>query len=474
MRYAIRYLTWGLCAAAALPGRADVGDPLWKFFADYAVTVVSPIPDVTGNGGPDFLVGSQDDSLYLVEARGNGAGNQVWSSAFKSTLSAAIALPDLNGDGKPDAAAGDELGLIAAVSGADGKAFWKFLTFGTVLSLAALPDVNGDGAADLGVGSENDTVYCLSGNPGSALGKILWDFAVPAGKTHGPPGGIPKPIAKVAAPPPPKDGPTGANALALLAQKGKAPFGLAVGTSNDTVYCLALANGAVLWKAGLPGDIWKTAAFPDQDGDGIDEILLACGADAGYLLSGATGDVIWSHAVSLGATAVAVAGDMDGDGKPDALIGDGNGTVLCVAGAAKGAGVKAVWTYSFGDTSTILSIAAPGDIDKDGKADCVVGTGNDSVALIGGKGNRMWAVGLGGEVSAVASADIDGNGSPDWIAGTGMGFAQAYSGGGITSLARRAPAAFRAIGAPAFRGTWSFPYRGAHLDGLGRAARTAR
>ena len=424
--------------ALGLVARAGAtGEPIWKFFADFGVTVVEPIADATGNGGMDALVGSQDDSLYLVEARGAGAGKQVWSAAFRSTLSSATGLPDLNGDGKPEAAGGDELGLIAVLNGADGKPLWKFLTFGTVLSLAALPDADGDGAADLGVGSENDTVYCLSGKPGSALGKSIWEFAVPAGKKGGPPGDIPKPGApKIAAAQPPKDGPVGANSLSWLRGKDGAPFGLAVGTSADTVYCLALANGAVKWKTGLPGDIWKTSAFPDMDGDGVDELLLACGANAGYLLSGATGAVIWSHAVALGAASVAAAADMDGDGKPDALIGDGNGTVHCVSGTAKGA-APAVWTYSFGDTSTIITVASPGDVDKDGRADCVVGTSGDTAALISGKGARLFATGLGGQVTSVrAMGDIDGNGVPDWIAGTEMGFAQSLSGGGTGVFVR--------------------------------------
>lgn len=422
----------GLAAHAAA-----TGETIWKFFADFGVTVVEPIADVTGNGGMDALVGSQDDTLYLVESRGAGAGKQVWSAAFRSTLSSATGLPDLNGDGKPEAAAGDELGLIAVLNGADGKPLWKFLTFGTVLSLAPLPDADGDGAADLGVGSENDTVYCLSGKPGSALGKSIWHFAVPAGKKGAAPGELPKPnAAKVAAPP--KDGPVGANSLSWLSGKDGAPFGLAVGTSADTVYCLALANGAVKWKTGLPGDIWKTAAFPDMDGDEVQEVLLACGADAGYLLSGATGAVIWSHAVALGATSVAVAADMDGDGKPDALIGDGNGTVHCVSGVAKGT-AAAAWTYAFGDTSTIMTLASPGDLDKDGRADCAVGTSHDSTALISGKGARLFATSLGGQVTAVrAMGDIDLNGTPDWIAGSEMGFAQALSGGGTGVFVRPA------------------------------------
>lgn len=440
--WALSALCW---TAWTGPAQAAPGDELWRFYADFGVTVLTAGPDLSGNGGKDVLVGSEDDSLYLVEGKGPQAGNALWAAAFRSTLSAAISVPDVNGDGRPDVAGGDQLGLIQVLSGGNGQALWKFLTFGAVLSLASVPDVNGDGVADVAAGSENDTVYVFSGKPDGLLGKVLWQFGLPDGK-KGPPGVAGKTSAasaasaETAAPggaaslPPPKDVPSGANSLALLNGKGGGAFGLALGTNVDTVYCLPTSGGAPKWKAGLPGDIWQVAAFPDQDGDGIEEVLAACGADMAYLLKGATGEIIWSHPVSMGAVSLAVTPDMDGDGKPDALIGDGGGRVHCVPGAAQGADVKAAWTYDFGDTSTILSIAPMGDVDKDGKPDCAVGTSSDLAALLNGKGGKTWSVNLGGEVTGVADVgDVDGNGSSDVGAGTLQGFATAHFGGGPAS-----------------------------------------
>ena len=451
---------------------ASPGDSLWRFFSDYAITVVAPIEDLSGNGGTDLLIGSQDDSLYLVEGKGEKAGAQLWSRQFAATVSAAIAIPDVDGDGAPDVVGGDELGDVILISGKTGKPYWGIfdtLTVGgTILSLAALPDVDGDGKPDVAIGSEKDSVYCISGKRTASAGvKLIWKFGVPASKS-GHPGGPP---AKIAAPPSQLTLATGANALALIEDKGKAPLCLAVGTNNDTVYCLALADGSVKWKSGLAGDIWKVTAFPDQDGDGVDELLLACGADMGYLLNGATGAVIWTHAVTAGATAVAVAPDMSGDGKPDALIGDGNGTVHCVPGNSKGASTSA-WMYSFGDGSTITSIAVPGDLDKDGRSECVVGTSNDSVALIDGKGKRLWALGLGGQVNVVAApGDLNGDTLPDWVAGAETGFAEAFSGAGATvGLIPRAAA----FGPPLHQPYGSVrlfarPGSGTAYDGRGRA-----
>jgi|GEM_PF-5958137 len=447
--------TFLLATLAALStGRAGAvlpGEQLWRFYADFGVTVVVPSPDLSGNGGKDVLVGSQDDTLYLIEGKGPQAGKQLWAAPFRSTVSSAASLPDANGDGKPDVAGGDELGLIQELSGTSGLALWKYLTFGTVLSVVSVPDANGDGVADVAAGSENDTVYCLSGKPDGALGKVIWQFGF-SGKSHGPPTGGGRPAASGASGASattmaaaktgavsagPKDVASGANSVAVLAQNG-GTFGIAVGTNADTVYCLALATGAPKWKASLPGDIWKVAAFPDQDGDGISEVLAACGADMAYLLKGSTGEIIWSHPVSQGAISLAVTDDMDGDGKPDALIGDGGGQVHCVSGAAKGADVKAVWTYNFGDTSSILSIAPMGDVDKDGKPDCAVGTSNNAAALLNGKGGKTWSVNLGGEVTAVADiGDVDGNGTSDMGVGSAIGFASALFGGGPAATFQR-------------------------------------
>ena len=91
--------TLGLAGLACGRASAAPGDQLWRFYADFGVTVVEPSPDLSGNGGKDVLVGSQDDSLYLVEGKGPQAGNQLWAVGFLSTLSAAASVPDLNGDG---------------------------------------------------------------------------------------------------------------------------------------------------------------------------------------------------------------------------------------------------------------------------------------------------------------------------------------------------------------------------------------
>ncbi len=416
------------------------GEQLWRFYADFGVSVLSPTPDLSGNGGMDLLVGAADDTLYLVEGKGFKGGAPLWAAPFRSTISAAATIGDVDGDGRPDVAAGDELGFVQLISGGTGNPIWQYLTFGTVLSLISIPDVDGDGKPETVFGSEDDTVYCMS-SKAKGLGVAVWKFGLPVGKTHPGPGGqsAAKSAAKSAAGRSNSTTAVGVNSLALI-HNGTAAQGIVVGSSNDTVYCLPTGGGAPKWKTGLPGDIWKVVAFPDQDGDGIEEVLLACGADTAYLLKGSDGTMLWSHAVSMGATEVAASPDADGDGKPDALIGDGAGQVHCVSGTARGANVAASWTFNFGDNSTIQSIAALGDIDGDGRSECVVGTSNDTVAIVTGKGKQGWSVNVGGSVPSVCSlGDLDGNGVVDVAAGSEMGFAALFSGGGVPAVSLAAP-----------------------------------
>lgn len=436
---------FGLAFAHITAISASAGEQLWRFYADFSVTVVEAMDDVSGNGGKDVLAGSQDDFLYLIEGKGPTAGKELWSSKFLSTLSAAVPVPDMTGDGKPDVVGGDETGTIKALSGSSGEIHWAFLTngIGTILSLIPIPDVDKDGVGEILAGSENDTIYCMSGKPGSKLGKVLWQFGAPIKRK----GGLDGAGKKISATAGPKDGVSGVNSLALL-KKGNDAFGVVAGVSNDTVYCFPIAGGAPKWKVDMPGDVWEVAAFPDQDGDGVEEVLLACGANLGFLLKGSTGETLWSHPVSMGAVSVAVTADMNGDGKPDALIGDGGGKLHCVPGNALGVNIPAAWIYDFGDTSTIHSIAALGDVDGDGRADCAVGTSHDLVAVITGKGTKAWSQNLGGSVFSVASVgDLDGNGVADVAAGSEMGFAAVYQ--GTSGIGSRLDRALRPVRDPA-------------------------
>jgi hypothetical protein len=136
------------------------------------------------------------------------------------------------------------------------------------------------------------------------------------------------------------------------------------------------------------------ATVPDQDGDGVEDLLVGSpGIGAAWLLAGPlTGSVqlpgqalarLWGEAIdSQAGGAVAVAGDTDGDGTEELLVGswlagEGRGALSLVRGPVGGdvALVDAAWRIEGAQVGDWLGYAAAGvgDPDGDGYDDLLVG-----------------------------------------------------------------------------------------------------
>ena len=147
------------------------GAGTWECFG----AALNALGDVDGDGVGDLLVtarfggapeGDPDQAPGHVRILSGGTGallTQVAGASGGDWLGfTAVTLPDLDGDGLPDIAAGawaanEERGLVEILSGDAGTALGSFggsehgETFG--YALAALPDLDGDGHAELAVGS---------------------------------------------------------------------------------------------------------------------------------------------------------------------------------------------------------------------------------------------------------------------------------------------------------------------------------
>lgn len=174
-------------------------------------------------------------------------------------------------------------------------------------------------------------------------------------------------------------------------------------------------------------------AAGDVNGDGRDDIVTAAGAGGGphvKVFSGVDGSVLWEFfaydVTYTGGVTVAV-GDVDGDGKADIITGTGpnGGPHLKVFSSATHAEMYSFFAYA--PTFTGGLWVAAGDANGDGKADIFIGagqTGGPHVRVLSGANLAVlhnffaYAPTFTGGIR-VAAGDLDGDGLADIITGAG-------------------------------------------------------
>jgi hypothetical protein len=207
-------------------------------------------------------------------------------------------------------------------------------------------------------------------------------------------------------------------------------------------------------------------ALGDVNRDGVRDIAVAQGAGGApvvRILNGKSGAQMASispfPASFRGGVTVAL-GDVDGDGRADLVAGTGPGTA---------AAVKVVNVFTRATIATIAPFGpayrggvavAAGDVNGDRRADIVVGTGGGTAGRI-----RIFDGRTSGVVSSlipfgpsyrgpvsVAAADLNADGKADVVAATGSGApasVRAYRSGASTSLVSLAPFAAAVAGGAA-------------------------
>ncbi len=184
------------------------------------------------------------------------------------------------------------------------------------------------------------------------------------------------------------------------------------GRRNDPSQVAVLdgADGHELWRAAFPGR--SCAVTADIDGDGIAEVVVACGAEL-CVLDGATGERVLETVLrgTIGDLVCARVCEQLGDGGSDAFGRGGSGGfgpgIVYTAGKKRD-DVMAV--LAAGDLRELwVRDAAPGrgpfargfthpsawDVDGDGRDELFVAENGNHLLCLSGEGELRWDVGLG-------------------------------------------------------------------------------
>ncbi|MBN1426324.1 hypothetical protein JXA88_17370 [Candidatus Fermentibacteria bacterium] len=255
------------CVDGASSGPATV---VWSFQAPDGFMSVAVLGDVTGDGVPEVVAGNgtnyEDDRVFCIAGAASWPGSrQIWAVSTGGVVRSVAAMPDLNGDGIPEALAGSSNSMVRCLSGADGSALWTRHVGYSVMKVALLEDQTDDSVPEVLVGWWENAILCLDG----ATGATLW--STPTETTNG--GDV-------------------WTVAAIGDLDGDCRQDVIAGSFDTKVYAVRGADGGILGTFSTGRRLYFVGPMPDVDGDGLDEILagtqgLYGSIASGYCLAGA-------------------------------------------------------------------------------------------------------------------------------------------------------------------------------------------
>jgi uncharacterized protein YuzB (UPF0349 family) len=329
------------------------------------------VADVNGDGIPDIVSLSccTTDLIGTLLGNGDGTFQPAIIGGQGGYLPIALAVADLNGDGKADVVTLSWVTSSVFVHLANGDGTFQdpvsYDSGGINARTVVIADVNGDGIPDLVVGNDagpdvgNASVAVLLGNGDGT-------FQAPSSYDT----------------------------------DGTSDFSLAVGDLNgDGKPDLAVVNTCAAGSDCKYGSL--AVLLNNGDGTFQSPVIYDTGASS--------------------PTTVAI-GDVNNDGKPDLLVVNGNGTVGVLLGNGDGTFQTAVTFLAAGGGLWLADLNGDGNLDVVETIGC--GDGNRcsygllAVLLGNGDGGFQSAVTFqsgGAKASAVAIADLNDDGWPDVV-----------------------------------------------------------
>ena len=391
--------------------------------ASGAITTVTPVNasvynitvgSVAGNG---TLGLNLDDDNSIRNARGSSLRNPGAPAAFGPSSSVisngypwALAIADLNNDGKPDAVTTGLLGGVSVMLGNGDATFQPQTNYAisdeeAVPASATIADVNGDGkpdvliAGDVLQGALENSVMLFLGNGDGTLS--------PSGTFA-----------------------TG-TAFAVFTADFNGDGKLDVVTTNhlDDSVSVLLGNGNGTFAAQATfavGDRPYFGAVADLNGDGFLDLAASntSGDSVSVLMGKGDGTFHPQTTMAVGDTPYSVGlADLNGDGAFDVVVANGkDNNVGVMLGNGNGTFAAQV-TYATGTLPVAMTLS---DINGDGKADVVAAnfqSGSVSVLLGNSNGTfRPQSTVVGAVQSAsLVVTDINSDGRPDIVSANAFG-----------------------------------------------------
>lgn len=320
------------------------GATLWSRPSSVVSGYPSPkIVDIDGNGDLEVIVGSDNDTLYWLNAATGATERALW---LQGDCDVAPAIADVDEDGKLEIAISSTSALFL-LNGEDGSVVWTVAAAGGHYSMPTIIDANGDGHLDVIHHSDAGRVYCIDRN-----GVTLWNTNIGASYAGQPAG----------------------TAAADIDLDGVVEVIAGTDTPSDAVYSLNGVTGAVEWSWPVPGGngVHRSISLADVNGDNLVEIMVpAPGVNPHPLWClRSNGTLLWSVNLSSGDIHDPSNADVDNDGCAELLIGTTNGVsagfLLDDTVGATGCGLLAYEDYGvpgfggptirFGPDGLVLSI----------------------------------------------------------------------------------------------------------------------
>jgi uncharacterized protein YjdB len=318
--------------------------------------------DFNGDGKPDLAIanfggvaGGSSVSVLL----GNGDGTfQPAVDYLAGNGVSAVAIADVNGDGKADLVVTNYYdGTVSVLLGNGDGTFQSPLTFaaGKNPLAVAIGDFNRDGIPDVAVADFSTTAGSFSVLLGNGDGTFQPAVNYAIGR--------------------------GGFCIAAGDLYGDGVIDLAVGTYFGVQVYHGNGDGTFVSLTTIGGDVVYSVALADFNGDGHPDVAFTSYNDSDLRVALNTGYGSFQTPVYYATGSdprSVVAADFDGDGHPDIAVANFSGSVSVLAGKGDGTFRPAV-NYSWNGNPTALAAA---DVNSDGRMDLIVANENNSFSVL--------------------------------------------------------------------------------------------